>query len=98
MPRSHPALERETSVQSDREFVEYYNTARPHQGIGHAIPHRARSPVQAVQQAPLDADRTYEPQHRHLSLRQIIGVSGASLFGPRGSGLCLFNSIGSIRE
>jgi putative transposase len=34
-----------------KEYVEYYNSARPHQGIGQAIPHRA-SPPASVQQAP----------------------------------------------
>jgi putative transposase len=29
-----------------KEFVEYYNSARPHQGIGHAIPKQAGSSVQ----------------------------------------------------
>ncbi len=39
-----------------KEFVEFYNSARPHQGIGQAIPEIARP---KVQEAPLvtDADK-----------------------------------------
>jgi len=32
-----------------KEYVQYYNSARPHQGIGQAIPKVARSPVQEGQ-------------------------------------------------
>lgn len=39
-----------------REYVEYYNMARPHQGIGQAIPYEARSPVQSRQEVPPGAD------------------------------------------
>lgn len=35
-----------------KEFVEYYNCARPHQGIGQAIPHGVLAPP-SVQQTPL---------------------------------------------
>ena len=41
-----------------REYVQYYNLARPHQGIDQTIPHGARLPVQSMQQAPPGADRT----------------------------------------
>ncbi len=37
-----------------KEYVEYYNSARPHQGIGQAIPKAVRSPVL---EDPLAADR-----------------------------------------
>ena len=39
-----------------KEYVEYYNSARPHQGIGQAIPEVARSPVRLVPQAPPNGD------------------------------------------
>lgn len=35
-----------------KEFVEYYNCARPHQGIGQAIPNGSRAPVHSMQQTP----------------------------------------------
>lgn len=40
-----------------KEYVEYHNSARPHQGIGQAIPDGAGSPVQLVQEGPPDSDR-----------------------------------------
>lgn len=39
-----------------KEYVQYYNSARPHQGIGQAIPKVARSPVQLSQEDPLRDD------------------------------------------
>jgi len=38
-----------------KEYVEYYNSSRPHQGIGQAIPLGVQSPVQSVQE-PLPGD------------------------------------------
>ncbi len=35
-----------------KEYVEYYNSARPHQGLRQAIPDRAGSSMQSMQQGP----------------------------------------------
>ncbi len=35
-----------------KEYVRYYNSARPHQGLGQAIPDRAGSSMQSMQQVP----------------------------------------------
>jgi transposase InsO family protein len=41
-----------------KEYVQYYNYARPHQGIGQAIPEAVRSPVQVSPPTADGADRT----------------------------------------
>lgn len=54
-----------------KEYAEYHNCARPHQGIGQRIPEAARSPVQ---EAPPVADGADRAERRVISLPVLGGL------------------------
>jgi putative transposase len=61
-----------------KEYVNYYNSMRPHQGIGQSIPNVAESPVQvrvlAVQERSWDSDGADRAGGKVISLPVLGGL------------------------